>query len=169
LLQPNDPRMLLSDNAAKDGSVVLIIDCLNTDADEIMGRRIAVSERLRILIVDDQRRARQSLRALLAIRFQPIETQEAENGLEAVRRVVEWRPDIVLIDARMPELDGIEATRAIKRLTPHVKVIVLSMFAEYHAAALEASADMFMSKGEPPERLLTMLSEIVDSTVGKQP
>jgi CheY-like chemotaxis protein len=124
---------------------------------------------LRILIVDDQRRARQSLQALLATRSQPIETQEAENGLEAIRRVLEWKPDIVLMDARMPELDGIEATRAVKQLAPHVKVIVLSMFAEYHAAALESKADSFINKGEPPERLLTLLSQILDSTQGGQP
>jgi CheY-like chemotaxis protein len=123
---------------------------------------------LRILIVDDQRRARQSLQALLATRSQPIETQEAANGLEAVRRAVEWKPDIVLMDARMPELDGIEATRAVKRLVPHVTVIVLSMFAEYHAAALEANADGFFDKAEPPERLLALLSQLLDSTLGKQ-
>jgi CheY-like chemotaxis protein len=121
-----------------------------------------VSESLRILIVDDQRRTRQSLQALLATKFQPIEVQEAENGLEAVRCVAEWMPDIVLMDARMPELDGIEATRAIKQQMPHSMVIVLSMFAEYHAAALEAGADVFISKGEPPEMLLAVLSEIVN-------
>jgi CheY-like chemotaxis protein len=125
-------------------------------------------EFLRVLIVDDQRRARQSLRALLITRFPSIETEEAENGLEAVRRVTEWRPDIVLMDARMPVLDGIQAMRAIKRQTPQVKVIVLSLFAEYHAAAEEARADAFINKGDPPERLLTLLSEIVDSAIGKQ-
>ena len=114
-------------------------------------------EFLRLLIVDDQRRARQSLRALLAARFPSIETQEAENGSEAVRRAREWRPDIVLMDARMPVLDGIEATREIKRQTPQIKVIVLSLFAEYHATALEAHADAFINKGDPPERLLTLL------------
>ncbi len=112
---------------------------------------------LRILIVDDQRRARQSLRALLATKFELIEMLEAENGVEAIRRVDEFRPHIVLMDARMPELDDIEATRIIKRPAPHVKVIVLSVYGEYRAVALTAGADAFVSKGEPPERLLEML------------
>ena len=137
------------------------------DADEITGQRTAVSEILRILIVDDQRRTRQSLKALLATKFEFIRMLEAENGVEAMKCVEEWLPHLVLMDARMPDLNGIEATRAIKQQTPHVKVIVLSMFAEYQAPALEVGADAFISKGEPPERLLEALSEIVDLKGGK--
>jgi len=121
-----------------------------------------MAEALRLLIVDDQRRTRQSLRALLATEFPLVRMLEAESGIEALKRVEDWLPDIVLMDARMPDLDGIEVTRGIKRRTPHVKVIVLSMFAEYHAASLEAGADAFISKGEPPECLLAALSVIVD-------
>ena len=119
-------------------------------------------EALRMLIVDDQQRTRQSLRALLATKFPLIRMLEAENGIEALKRVEDWLPDIVLVDARMPDLNGIEVTRTIKRQTPHVKVIVLSMFTEYHAASLEAGADAFINKDEPPERLLSVLSVIVD-------
>ncbi len=117
-----------------------------------------MAKALRILIVDDQPRTRQSLKALLATKFQPIEMHEAVNGLEAIQCVEEWRPHIALIDARMPELDGIEATRIIKRQAPHIKVIVLSMYAEYQAAALAAGADAFISKDEQPERLLAAIS-----------
>jgi CheY-like chemotaxis protein len=120
-----------------------------------------MAEALRMLIVDDQRRTRQSLRALLAAEFPLIRMLEAESGFEALKRVEDWSPDIVIMDARMPDLDGIEVTRTIKRQTPHVKVIVLSMFAEYHAASLEAGADAFISKGDPPERLLAVLRGIV--------
>jgi DNA-binding NarL/FixJ family response regulator len=116
---------------------------------------------LRILIVDDQRHTRQSLKALIGTKFQFIEMLEAENGVGAVKCAEEWVPDIVLMDARMPDMDGIEATRAIKQQKSDVKVIVLSMFAEYEAAALEAGADTFISKGEPPEDLLAALSVIV--------
>jgi DNA-binding NarL/FixJ family response regulator len=120
-----------------------------------------MAEALRMLIVDDQRRTRQSLRGLLATEFPLIRMFEAENGIEALKRVEDWLPDIVLVDARMPDLNGIEVTRTIKRQIPHVKVIVLSMFAEYHSASLEAGADAFISKGEPPELLLAALSMIV--------
>ncbi len=115
---------------------------------------------IRILIVDDQRRARQSLKALLATRFLLINTCEAVNGVEAIRRVEECKPNIVLMDARMPEMDGIAATRIIKAKSPRVRVIILSMYADYKAAALAAGADAFVSKGEPAERLLAALAAL---------
>jgi CheY-like chemotaxis protein len=114
---------------------------------------------LRILIVDDQQRARRSLKALLATMFQLTETCEAANGMEAVQCVEECNPDVVLMDARMPEMDGIEATRIIKTNSAHIPVIVLSMYLEYQEAALAAGADAFISKGEPPEHLLEALAK----------
>jgi CheY-like chemotaxis protein len=118
---------------------------------------------LRILIVDDQQRARHSLIALLATRFQLAETCEAANGMEAVRCVEECKPDIVLMDARMPEMDGIEATRIIKTKSTDTRVIVLSMYLEYQEAALAAGADAFISKGDPPEQLLEALTRASSS------
>jgi DNA-binding NarL/FixJ family response regulator len=119
---------------------------------------------LRILIVDDQQRARRSLFALLATRFQLAETCEAANGMEAARCVEECKPDIVLMDARMPEMDGIVATRIIKAKSEHTPVIVLSMYLEYEEAALAAGADAFISKGDPPERLLEALTKASSGT-----
>ena len=119
---------------------------------------------LRILIVDDQQRARRSLMALLATRFQLADTCEAASGMEAVRCVEECKPDIVLMDARMPEMDGIEATRIIKTKSEHTLVIVLSMYLEYQEAALEAGADVFITKGDPPERLLEALTKASSTT-----
>ena len=112
---------------------------------------------LRILIVDDQQRARRSIKALLATRFKLVDTCEASNGIEAVRCVEECRPDLVLMDARMPEMDGIEATRIIKSKLAQVPVIVLTMYSEYRAAALAAGANAFLIKGEPVEQLLAVL------------
>jgi two-component system, NarL family, nitrate/nitrite response regulator NarL len=114
---------------------------------------------IRILIVDDQRRARRSVKALLATRFQLAETCEADNGIEAIRCVEECKPDVVLMDARMPGMDGIEATRIIKMNSAHVPVIVLSMYPEYQVAALAAGANAFISKGDSPERLLEILAK----------
>ncbi len=124
---------------------------------------------LRVLIVDDQRRARQGLRALLATEFPQVKMREAATGIEAVQCAEEWAPDIVLMDARMPGLDGIEATRAVKLQNSHSIVIVLSMFAEYEKPALEAGADTFISKGEPPERLLAALRLIVGHKGAQSP
>lgn len=113
---------------------------------------------MHILIVDDQRRARQSLKALLASNFQALELHEAGNGIEAIRCLETDQPNLVIMDARMPEMDGIEATRIVKAKWPQVRVIVLSLYAEYQPAALAAGADAFVSKGEPPERLLAALA-----------
>ncbi len=112
---------------------------------------------LRILIVDDQQHTRRSLRALLATRFQLIDAREAANGIEAIRCVEECKPDLVLMDVRMPEMDGIEATRIIKRKLVEVPVIMLTMYSEYKAAALAAGANAFLIKGEPVEQLLAVL------------
>jgi DNA-binding NarL/FixJ family response regulator len=120
---------------------------------------------MQILIVDDQPRARQSLKALLVTWSQVKEIREAANGQEAVHLVEESQPDVVLMDARMPEMDGLEATRLIKARWPQVKVIVLSMYADYMADALAAGADAFVSKGEPPERLLATLAAIITKKV----
>jgi DNA-binding NarL/FixJ family response regulator len=68
--------------------------------------------------------------------------------------VKEQHPDIVLMDARMPVMDGIEATRLIKSSWPEVKVIVLTMYTSYRADALAAGADGFFSKATPSEQLL---------------
>jgi DNA-binding NarL/FixJ family response regulator len=117
-------------------------------------------ESLRLLIVDDQPRARQSLRALLGTKFRITGFDEAANGEEALLCVKQYRPDVVLMDARMPVLDGIEATRLIKANTPQVQVIVLSMYPEYRAPALAAGADAFVTKGKPPEELLKLLADM---------
>ena len=119
---------------------------------------------LRILIVDDQKHARRSLKALLATRFQLVETCEAVNGIEAIRCVEECKPDIVLMDARMAEMDGVEATRIIKTKATHVSVIVLSMYIEYEADALAAGASAFIRKGDPPERLLDLITAVIRPT-----
>ena len=112
---------------------------------------------LHILIVDDQQRARRSVKALLATKFKLVDTCEAVNGLEAIRCVEECKPDLVLMDARMPEMDGIEATRMIKMISAQTPVIILSMYSEYRADALAAGANAFLIKGESPEKLLAVV------------
>lgn len=112
---------------------------------------------LRILIVDDQRRTRRSLKALIATKFQLVDTCEAVNGREAIRCVEECKPDLVLMDVRMPDMDGIEATRIIKARLAYIPVIILSMYSEYRDASLAAGANAFLLKGEPVEQLLAVL------------
>lgn len=120
-------------------------------------------KKLRILIVDDQQRARLSLKALLATRFRLIDTCEAVNGIEAIRCVEECKPDVVLMDIRMPDMDGIEATRIIKTKLAHIPVIVLTLYSEYKAAALAAGANAFLIKGESVEQLLAVMLTVISA------
>ena len=117
---------------------------------------------VRVLIADDQPRALKSLAALLSTWPRVGRVQEATNGREAVQMVKAWQPDVVLMDVRMPEMDGLAATAQIKASWPHVKVIVLSIYAEYHDEALAAGADAFVPKGEAPHELLRLLAQIVE-------
>jgi YesN/AraC family two-component response regulator len=114
----------------------------------------------RILIVDDQPRARQSLKALLSTWPRLVEIREASNGREAVQFVKELQPDVVLMDVRMPEVDGLKATVLIKALWPQVRIIMLSMYTEYQEESLAIGADAFVGKGEAADRLLDLLSTL---------
>ena len=116
---------------------------------------------IRVLIVDDQARARKSLKALLSTWSLVGEVHEAADGREAVQLVQALRPDVVLMDVRMPELDGLQATAQIKALWPQVKIIVLSIYSEYQDEALALGADAFVVKGETPDKLLDFLSAVI--------
>ena len=116
-----------------------------------------MNDGIRVLIADDQPRARRSLRALLNTLPQVKDVREAVNGREGINLIEESIPDVVLFDVRMPELDGLEATRLVRASWPKIKIIVLSMYGDCSSSALAAGADAFFSKGEPPQRLLDTL------------
>ena len=119
-----------------------------------------MSEQVQVLIVDDQPRARQSLKALLATWPLIGAMREAANGEEAIGSVEQARPDIVLMDVHMPVMNGLEATRRIKEHWPQVRIIALSIYGDYQAEALAAGADAFVSKGVPPDKLLETISVV---------
>ncbi len=115
---------------------------------------------MRIIIADDQKHARSGLRALLSASLRSPMIWEATTGIEADRLAAEVAPDVILMDVRMPGLDGLAATRRIKSRQPGVKVIVMSLDASSGAEAIAAGADGFIAKGEDPNRLLGILSEL---------
>jgi YesN/AraC family two-component response regulator len=117
---------------------------------------------IRILIVDDQPRARDSMRALLSTCNGIAEVREARNGREAVDLVGKFQPDVVLIDVRMPEIDGLKATLLMKALWPQVKVVALSLYPEHRQEALAAGADAFVAKADAWEKLLVTVEELIN-------
>lgn len=117
--------------------------------------------KVRVLIVDDQPRARQSMKALLGAWHQVEEVCEAANGSEAIHVVEKFHPDLILMDARMPTVDGLEATKLIKAKWPEIKIIILSMYPDFKTDALASGADAFVSKSDPPDKLRETFKEIV--------
>ena len=125
---------------------------------------MAMAEVTRVLIADDNEHTRDGIRALLATWPDIAVVGEAANGRDAVGMVAECNPDVVLMDMRMPVLDGAEATRLIKQQFPNVGVIVLTMYATDQADILDAGADGFLIKGNAPDQLLTALRTAAGST-----
>ena len=82
---------------------------------------------------------------------------EAADGKEAVCLVEKHQPDGVILDVRMPGMDGLEAARRIKDRWPEIKVIVLSMYAAYREEALATGADAFLVKGCPVDELINAI------------
>jgi DNA-binding NarL/FixJ family response regulator len=116
----------------------------------------------RILICDDESRTREALKALLLARemTQNAATSpeiqvvgEARDGDEAIRLMNTHQPEVIVMDACMPGMSGIEATRLIKKRWPGVKVVMLTMYSEQRQAALEAGVDIFLNKGCVAEKL----------------
>src|SRR5688572_8645665 len=87
---------------------------------------------------------------------------EAANGLEAVDKAARFRPTVVLMDIRMPELDGLEATRRVLAADPSARVLILTTFDldEYVYEALSAGASGFVLKDDPPEQLLAAIRTV---------
>ena len=117
----------------------------------------------KVLICDDEPRARQALKALLLTREVTCQDEsssrihvaaEARDGNEAVQLVETILPEVVVIDALMPGMDGLEATRFIKKNWPEVRVVMLTMHPDQRAAALNAGADAFLLKGCLGETLI---------------
>ncbi|XVV36289.1 response regulator [Streptomyces sp. CA-100214] len=110
---------------------------------------------IRVLIADDQQMVRQGFTVLLNTQPDIEVIGQAVDGRDAVAKVAEQAPDVVLMDIRMPELGGIEATRLITGATPEIKVLVLTTFDldEYVYEALRAGASGFLLKDASADQL----------------
>ncbi|MBM2615629.1 response regulator transcription factor [Actinoplanes sp. LDG1-06] len=117
---------------------------------------------IRVVLADDEAIVRAGLRMLLSDEADMEVVGEAADGHEVVRVVERVRPDVVLMDARMPGLDGIGAARLIGERFPTVRVLVLTTFDEEVLVdgALRAGVAGFLLKVSPPEQLLDALREV---------
>jgi DNA-binding NarL/FixJ family response regulator len=122
----------------------------------------ANGRRLRVLIADDQALVRAGFRLILETEPGIEVVGEAGDGREAIGQARRLRPDVVLIDVRMPGLDGLEATRRLLSADPSSRVIMLTTFDldEYVYAALKAGASGFLLKDVSPERLVAAVQMV---------
>ena len=109
-----------------------------------------------VLVADDQSMVRAGFRMLLSGEPDIDVVAEAANGREAVEKAARFEPRVVLMDIRMPELDGLQASREILAANPHAKILVLTTFDldEYIYEALKAGVSGFVLKDDPPEQLI---------------
>ena len=121
-------------------------------------------ERTRVLIADDHALFRDGLRALLGSVPEVEVVGEAATGEEAVARVLDLQPDVALMDIQMPNLNGIEATRRIVSASPHVGVIVVTMFEDDDSvfAAMRAGARGYVLKGADQTEILKVIRAVAN-------
>lgn len=117
---------------------------------------------IRLLLVDDQSLIRRGLKALLKGTEGLEIVGEADNGQIALEQVTILNPDVVLMDVRMPVMDGVAATREISQRFPQTKVIVLTTFDDdqYIAQAMQYGAAGYLLKDTPPEELVQAIQAV---------
>ncbi len=115
-----------------------------------------------LLLVDDQNLIRQGLKALLELEPDLAVVGEAENGAIAIDRVKELQPNVVLMDIRMPVMDGVTATRGICQQFPNVNILVLTTFDDdtYVAAAIKNGAKGYLLKDTPSEEIAAAIRAV---------
>ena len=117
---------------------------------------------IRVLIADDQSMVRAGFRMLLSGEQDIEVVAEARDGLEAVANAARLDPTVILMDIRMPELDGLEATRRIIAANDAARILILTTFGldEYVYEALRAGASGFVLKDDPPEQLISAVRTV---------
>ena len=118
--------------------------------------------KIRVLIADDQPLVRQGIEALLALEVDITVVGQASDGNEAVQKILSLKPDVVLMDLRMPGLDGASATKRVKDLQPDIKVIVLTTFEDEQSimSAMQAGASGYLLKDVSSEGLASAIRAV---------
>lgn len=121
-------------------------------------------ELIRVLIADDQTITRHGLRSLLAAQTEIEIVGEARDGAEAVVLAAQLQPDVVLMDLRMPNVNGIEATRQIHRASPHIGLLVLTVFEDDTSVfpAIRAGARGYLLKNTEQAELLRAIYTVAN-------
>jgi len=119
-------------------------------------------DRIRILSVDDHALLREGIASIITLQPDMLLVSQASCGEKAIQQYREHRPDVTLMDLRMPDLSGIDALRAIRTEFPEARVIILTTFEndEEVRKALEAGARGYLLKSFPPSTLVKVIREV---------
>jgi DNA-binding NarL/FixJ family response regulator len=130
-----------------------------------------MEQKISILVCDDHAIVRKGIRALLATRPDLAVVGEAGDGREAVQQAAALRPDVILMDLVMPELDGIEATRQITAQQPRAQILVLTSFAADDKVfpAIKAGALGYLLKGSGPDELVAAIHQVANGEPSLEP
>jgi two-component system response regulator NreC len=122
----------------------------------------AVKPPVRVVLAEDHTIVREGLRALLDVREDIVVVAEVADGRAAVESVAAHKPDVVVMDLGMPELNGVDATRQIRKDHPSVQVLILSMHAgeEYVRPAIRAGASGYLLKGSGLSDLVSAIQAV---------
>lgn len=117
---------------------------------------------IRLLLVDDHAVLRDGLKNILGMEADIEVVGEAVNGKDALRKVEEYRPDVILMDINIPEQNGIEVTGFIKGLYPSIKILILTMYDhdEYFLAAIREGADGYLLKDAPSDHVVDAIRSV---------
>jgi DNA-binding NarL/FixJ family response regulator len=120
--------------------------------------------KIRLLIVDDLDHVRQGMRTLLSLSDDIEIIGEAINGFEAIGMVAVLKPDVALMDLEMPKMDGIEASKWIKQISPATRIMTITIHDTdtFRAHAEAAGVDAFFVKATPSEVLIEKIREIAE-------
>lgn len=126
---------------------------------------------IRVLLVDDQRLMRDGMKTLLSLEGDLEVVGEAGTGLAAVQQALSLRPDVILMDIRMPGMNGVEATREIRRMLPDTRVLILTTFDDDDLvmdALLEGAAG-YLTKDLPAEQIAAAIRQVCGGGVVMPP
>jgi len=115
---------------------------------------------IRVLLAEDSLPILDSLSSLISTQPGFVLVGTARNGIEAIEMSNELLPNVVVMDAQMPRLDGVEATRRIKQETPSVGILFFSVFSDYLEASIVAGADGYLTKDCSPTELFDEIRRI---------
>ena len=132
-----------------------------TDAEAKSGQgRGRYVDKITVLVVDDSSAVRDGLQSILRAYPDIKVVGEATDGVESIAKAEQLQPKVILMDAQMPELDGIAATRQIKERWPAIKILLLTVHTEYVEAALAAGADGHLLKDSGRRELVQAIREL---------